>query len=149
MKAVMPLSEESTCPGFVRLASGWMLACELEQYHQPRSHACALATEAGSTVIMTWHVELATIEELRSRPDDASRPPDVSDEEFLRAQAEADRSLGLVKSTSDARCPGYTASKWSPGTAEPEDDCCVNCGQPRATHDDARNTDEKISSKLS
>lgn len=31
-------------------------------------------------------------------------------------------------------CSMYTASRWSPGAAVPEDGRCVNCGRPRADH---------------
>ncbi len=32
------------------------------------------------------------------------------------------------------RCSLYTARKWAPTSDHPEDDRCVNCGQPEAAH---------------
>lgn len=34
-------------------------------------------------------------------------------------------------------CSNYTAKSWSPTSPQPEDDRCVNCGHPEATHHQA------------
>lgn len=41
---------------------------------------------------------------------------------------------GLTAGKPSQPCLNYTARSWSPKADEPEDDNCVNCGQPEAAH---------------
>lgn len=45
----------------------------------------------------------------------------------------------------DTPCRNYTARVWGPLTERPEDDRCVNCGQPEASHIGRHSQGEAVS----